>query len=187
MSADRWLGSEHWHDKFGRVMLAGLHPYDGAVRIVMVAVDDDAPEDSCYRTVEGSELRPLPDRTWPYLGFITEEISDSCSAPWATKHGIEERPRGSGQWFHTATDLRVVGEFFRKAHEEDFNEIYSAELAKHGIFGQTPPAAGPYFYHFGTGSFARRAATVHKSTAVGQSVLPPHLDWFDSCKPESEK
>lgn len=172
MSAPQWLGSEHWHAKFGRVMLVGFHPHDGALRIVMKAVDDDAPEDSDLISVESGELRELPDRTWPYLGFITKELGDSCSAPWAAKHGIEEKPKGSGQWFHTVTGMRVMGEFFRSAHEEDFNEIYAAELAKHGIFDQAPPAAGPYFCYFGTSSFAAPVPAPPEAPATRHNPSP---------------
>ena len=150
MSAPEWLGSEHWHAQYGRVMLVGLYPHDGALRIVEVAVDDDVPLDGHWRAVEASELRPLPDRTWPYLGFITEAISARCSAPWAEEHDFLEKPKGSGQWFHAATGLRVSKDEFLSAHAEDFNSIYNAELAKHGLFGQSPPAAGPYFYDWST-------------------------------------
>lgn len=163
MSAPDWLGSEHWNDKFGRVMLVGFHPHDAALAFVMKAIDDDAPRDSDLVSVERSELRPLPDRTWPYLGFITKELSDSCSAPWAAKHGIEERPRGSGQWFYTWRAGRVHRDDFATMHDEDYNKMYAAELAKHGIVGLAAPVL---------------PITVHKGTAVGRTAFSVLEDRF---------
>ena len=62
----RVRGGEYEHPVFGRVLVIGNHPHDGAARICETVIDDE----SFYFLTDRSTLTPADGESkWPYLGL----------------------------------------------------------------------------------------------------------------------
>lgn len=64
--------AEYMHRTWGRVLLIGCHPHDGAYLIIerMATIDPDD-DDHVLDYCEASDLTPVDGDLWPFLGFTT--------------------------------------------------------------------------------------------------------------------
>lgn len=108
-------GLEYMHRTWGRVLLIGCHPHDGACLIVerMAGIDPDE-DDQEFATCEASDLEPAEGSEWPFLGFTSRERARAQSRAWGERHGFTENPEGSGRWF-TAAGSPVTHEMWELA------------------------------------------------------------------------
>lgn len=93
------MSTEYTHPVWGRVLLIGCHPHDGALLIVQRQETTDSDDDDhVFDSCESSDLTPAEGSCWPYLGFTSLEHSRQQSREWSARHGFAEVPEGSGRW-----------------------------------------------------------------------------------------
>lgn len=95
-------GTEYWHRSWGRVLLIGGHPIDGATLVVeRQETTDPDDDDHVLDTCESSDLEDLAlQDQWPYLGFTSKERAQAQSRAFGASGGFAEVPEGSGRWFY---------------------------------------------------------------------------------------
>ncbi len=119
----RWNNAEWWHHKWGRVIIVGTHPYDGACLIIMRQETTDRDDDEhVYDDCERSDLEPLPNQCWPYLGFTNEAEQRAKSRAWGLENNMEERPPGGGLWYFLGTDDRVPADHWQACWEHAYGD-----------------------------------------------------------------
>lgn len=72
MRAEIELGAEYMHCDWGRVLVIGCHPFDGACLIIeRQETTDPDDDDHVLDRCEASDLAPAEGSLWPYLGFTS--------------------------------------------------------------------------------------------------------------------
>ena len=63
-------GKEYQHRDWGRVLVVGWHPHDGALLVVERRPTTDPEDDELmFDGCEASDLSPVEGEQWPWLGF----------------------------------------------------------------------------------------------------------------------
>lgn len=92
-------GAEYMHPAWGRVMVIGCHPHDGACVIVeRMSTTDPDDDDLVLDRCEYSDLTSVEGSCWPFLGFTSHGRARQLSREWSARHGFAEVPEGSGRW-----------------------------------------------------------------------------------------
>lgn len=117
--ADTARPAEYTHRTWGRVLLIGCHPHDGACLIIeRQETTDPDDDDHVLDTCEASDLELVEGSEWPFLGFTSCERNRDRSRAWGERHGFAEVPEGSGRWFY-ADGSSVPADVWLAAYDKD--------------------------------------------------------------------